>query len=539
MMACCCDLCTIVSDTFDAALANFTQIGSPTVAAGLLDLDAGDGVITVAAAASANDGTKVLVYPQTASGTATLRLYAAYTDSNNYLFGELAIAASAGTIRIGQVVGGSSSWLTDAETLEDTGAELNARSTLALCWQPGESQTSVSLSEAAAPTDATGTNWPDLPDNIEVDDTDYSQYTGSFNAGDITAALTARGYGFLIPPGSTIDGIGVDVWHADLSTDSDYVIDWTVKLVNRAGTDVGDDKALETLIGGTSPQYRGYGGATDDWNAGLTWRDINHGNFGVLLQYKNDGPDASASVIVDFVGVTVWYTTPDRKSGRLVLSYGNTAAPNTNQCVRATGIYDMEGLKGGVEAIAGDWDTTEFHYLYLLHDTLHPTCTDCACDVEEGPPCECCDPAFPAAEAYTVDLDVGGWTNDACSYCDTINGVYVLEAAGDCVWNYGEALADCPDAVCDCADHRALGITLWLEDDGLGGCKWMLRVAVLASCDPADTGACGSSALYESSSLASDEDCQTMPVTLSKVGGAENDEDCSGTLPATVDIDLS
>lgn len=531
---CCTDPCTIGTDTFDTDLSQFATTGSPSVSAGSLLMSPGDRVIFTPEPATDDDGVRVQTFPLTADATATMRLIAAWTDANNYLFGELSIAASAGMIRLGRLEGGASSWLTDAETLEDTGAELNDRSTATMCWQPGQPTTPVALSVSGFAGAGFGTSWS-APDSVTSPSGTHAEFSAASTV--TTETLTANTFGFAIPPGSTIDGIGVSALIEHDGMDTDYV-DSLVSLVDRTGTGVGDNKATGLSLNSFETNV-GWGDDTDDWNAGLTWADIIHPNFGVIFQFTNNGN--AGNIRVRGVAIGVWFTTPDRKAGHLTLSYGNTATPNTKQCVKAMSIYDADGLKTGISVSAGDWDFTTYEVKYLV-SASRPTCPDCGddCSVEEGPPCDCCDPAFPAAESYLLDLGAGGWTDAGCGYCNEVTGQYVLEAADDCRWVYFEAMDDCPGHPCACADTRVLAINLWLHRNEEDECFWDLTVAVYSLCDPTepDPSACGSGARFQSAPLASLEDCQDMPVELIKVSDA-TDYDCNGALPAIVDLDTA
>jgi hypothetical protein len=69
-----------------------------------------------------------------------MRLEVAKLDDDNKLYGELSIADGEGTIRLVQVLDGTTTFLTDAMPVQDTYAQLNDRHRLALCWMPGEAQ---------------------------------------------------------------------------------------------------------------------------------------------------------------------------------------------------------------------------------------------------------------------------------------------------------------------------------------------------------------------------------------------------------------
>lgn len=120
--------------------------------------------------------------------------------------------------------------------------------------------------------------------------------------------LTAQGFGFTIPVGSSIDGILVEIEHSsNIDSGSDYIVDNVLKLIKSDGTIAGTDKADRSTHWPTTDAYISYGGATDTWGLGWSNADINNANFGVALSIEADvGGDATARV--DHIRITVYYT---------------------------------------------------------------------------------------------------------------------------------------------------------------------------------------------------------------------------------------
>lgn len=523
----CCPSCIIATDTFATDLAAFSTAGSPNVTGGLVEMTAGDRLIFTAAAAAVGDGVRIYGYLQKTSSDGTVRLIVAYSDSDNYLFGQLAIASGAGTIRLGKRVGGTETWLTDAVTVDDTSTELDALALLCLSWEPGEVQTPEEFLVSGTPTvSINGGAWAS-PDNIFLDDGNISSFT-LIGAG-ATDALGGSGFtGLSVPPGSTIDGIAVGIECRYTAIGATSVTLTDLLLYDRNSNQVGDDRGTGQAVG-TTYGVIGSGGAADDWNAGLTWEDINSPNFQVQIRFTADG---GAIIDVDYIAVDIYFTTPARQPGCLRLSRTNAGSPFTAECITEYSAENPDdGLQAGAAVTSGDFEATELHCEYL-QSVSRPTCGVCTCDAEEGEPCDCCDPDFPPASAYVIDLGVGGWTDDICGFCNTVAGEYELTSQASCSWGYTEA-TDCPGSSGGTCYPNYLVMSLRLVADG-STCKWQFQIGGPGICDPGDTQL-GILVIYESSAMASDEDCQDMPVTLNKV--TDVNDVCGGNLPASITLE--
>ena len=88
--------------------------------------------------------------------------------------------------------------------------------------------------------------------------------------------------------------------------------DNNIRLVNGAGTVVGDNKSLSNQLpnGSGNEAFASYGGVSDDWNASLVDTDIPDADFGCVFSatLNGDGVGDDSTAFVDSVRVTVAYT---------------------------------------------------------------------------------------------------------------------------------------------------------------------------------------------------------------------------------------
>jgi len=118
--------------------------------------------------------------------------------------------------------------------------------------------------------------------------------------------LTNFGFGVGdIPANHSIDGIEVKNEHNSGTPNS--IKDSAIYLRKTAGQ-VGDNKAknVHWASGGADEEIT-YGGAADDWNAGLAQADIIHANFGIDISAVNDDGFARTCSI-DCVSIRVHHT---------------------------------------------------------------------------------------------------------------------------------------------------------------------------------------------------------------------------------------
>jgi hypothetical protein len=380
---CCGCSCTIYTNDFSAALSGFTTTGSPSTSGGLLVMTAGDRVIATTEPSSASDSIHLTTGALTTDATATLRLICAWVDSSNYLFGEVSRAAGAITLRLGQVAGGVSTWLTDAVTVQDTGAELDERHVITLCWTPGPVLEEEEGEQSGIATAVSAAGWTNPDNALIVDGTDAADRSSNV-MGELLPQISWF-FAFSIPAGANNVRPVATVEHAEYITGTFHALDAEVYVFDRTGAEVGDNMvATATHLGSFPPFHpRTYGDGTDDFNAGLDWRDVNSVNFGFSIVYQNDqaAEEDSGSVGVDGAYMAVHFTTPERRVGTLTLSYQNSSDSSWD-CVSEEGVPlwgdGLDGKAAGLAVTAGDWDFDAFTLSYQQSDS-RPTCPTCEC----------------------------------------------------------------------------------------------------------------------------------------------------------------
>jgi hypothetical protein len=148
--------------------------------------------------------------------------------------------------------------------------------------------------------------------------------------GGVSQELQASNFGFNIPGSATIAGILVEIQRAK-TAGAGTIQDNDVTIL-QGGLPMGTNKATNSVWPGAEA-YASYGGSSDLW--GVTWQpaDINGGGFGVQLSaLETTGSSSTAGV--DFIRITVWYSTT---SGTGVVSIGTIVITRpANPPVRAT-----------------------------------------------------------------------------------------------------------------------------------------------------------------------------------------------------------
>jgi hypothetical protein len=123
--------------------------------------------------------------------------------------------------------------------------------------------------------------------------------------GGISQELQATNFGINIPGSASIVGIQVDVQRAK-TAGTGTIQDNDVTLL-KGGVPINTNKASASAWPGAEA-YASYGNSSDLW--GTTWQpsDINGGGFGVQLSaIETTGNSSTAGV--DFIDITVWYST--------------------------------------------------------------------------------------------------------------------------------------------------------------------------------------------------------------------------------------
>ncbi len=182
---------------------------------------------------------------------------------------------------------------------------LPVTSVLAVASPTNYAQTGADLTGVGTVTWAT-------PDNLDSNNNVYATADVAGGGTTITHYLRASNFGFAIPAGSTIDGVTVEIGRFSSGGSSPFIRDYQVKLVNGSATIVGNNKAVTATDWPTTEANATYGGAADNWSAGLTAADINDTDFGVVLAVINANTNTNRNRVasVDYIRVTVNYT-PD------------------------------------------------------------------------------------------------------------------------------------------------------------------------------------------------------------------------------------
>ncbi len=134
------------------------------------------------------------------------------------------------------------------------------------------------------------------------------------SAGDIgtTRYLKCLNFGFTIPVGAVITGIGVSI---ERSADNASVVsDNRVRLV-KSGAVQTTDKASATLWL-LSDVVATYGGEGDVWSGSWTAEDINAADFGVVISVGST-LEGGGNVSIDHVTMTIHYTPGASSKGRV------------------------------------------------------------------------------------------------------------------------------------------------------------------------------------------------------------------------------
>lgn len=114
--------------------------------------------------------------------------------------------------------------------------------------------------------------------------------------------LTATGFGFSIPSGATINGIGVE-WEVRQPSSSNTSF-WRSRIIKDGSIGVYD--LADGRSGGSSDSYLLFGGLGEWWLLNWTPADINDTGFGAAVGFHFG--DNTSSIEVDHCRITVFYT---------------------------------------------------------------------------------------------------------------------------------------------------------------------------------------------------------------------------------------
>lgn len=511
-------------------LTQFTTSGSVSIDAGEILISGAGSITFIAVPDEPTDPVRLVVRLKAESGKIRLRL--GELDSDDFVFVEF--DRDAETIQLGQSVSGDESLFGDPT--EITYVENQA---LYLCWADGGPRTEMELVAAKYPTRVVpysgggGDPWTNR-DNVKRDDANYAEYEFA-TQNELSDVVSGTSYELGLIPGITIDGIAVDIEarYADATRD---VIAEDIHLVLFDGT-VSNDEGLDSLIPSTLGRLT-FGGPTDVW--GLAAGDLTYENFtqgpGVSVYHRYQELDAFPTAVPlqwDFTTLSVYYTTPPRKNGKLQANYG---ACVTNWTAVAS------GDKATVQVISGDWRMTSAAYAYTA-SPAHPRCPACGC-LALGLDCDCCDEK--PLESYGLDLGDLLFSDGYCTPCSIFSGTIVVDQTLPCAWYWSEEIE------CECLDeelHPAIAFATLQMIQESGTCKWRATFGInFGTCsgtvvqDPTDEDETsrGNSAsffaVYESGAIAGNA-CR-LPATLTRVSSAIGGscDDTSDSWPTNIEL---
>jgi hypothetical protein len=553
---CTCGSCpTYSSDTFSSTLDPKWTVdsGSWSVSSNKL-VGSGAGLIydtTADPNGAGQDVALTLRYAFTASGgaTNTFRFLVSLFDASNYLYAEVSREPTSGhtTLQLGEVVSGADNPLGDPVPLEPS-VSLNTFRTIKICYYAATERLRATAAAGfgdgyGAEVDATG-----IGDKIglaivtgdgEFDDIVFSQSydtdhtncphcnTSDCFIGDHSLSGSIDTFLWATITGS---------WGSNYTPSGDSILKYlrphplhkgTMHLKLRATVAAG-----ETVRG-----YVNYKDASNHLYAEAGWDST------TVFRLSLFSVSAGTPTTLDERFVTLAGATSFDKNIRLTVCYDGSSISaeafneSTIEILHASsaateitdGVWCAIGSNGGPTFF--DFEFEKYYSTVDVGDDDCPVCpTACGCHASHVP-----------RGNYTVDFGAGGWTDGGCDYCDQVAGDFILGEWTDgveCTANYID------HEVCDystCAgggnNINGLIIRLSLISAGGGQLKWRLDVALgpIVITDPScpDNDAV---ARYESDPFDTDE-CDVVPVTLSKVSDVISADLCGGSLPSTISID--
>nr|WP_315181703.1 T9SS sorting signal type C domain-containing protein [uncultured Flavobacterium sp.] len=158
---------------------------------------------------------------------------------------------------------------------------------------------------SAAANAGSGNTWTN-PTKVYSNNNSYA--TRSLNAGSSSVILNATDYGFSIPNGAAIKGIQVTIGR--LASNSSSIKDNSLNLI--VGGALGGSNLADTSTGwGTTETAITYGSTSDLWGyTSLTAEAINSSDFGVAFSVKNTNSSNSRTASIDYISISVTYSTP-------------------------------------------------------------------------------------------------------------------------------------------------------------------------------------------------------------------------------------
>ena len=242
------------------------------------------------------------------------------------------------------------------------------------------------------------------PGNVQTSDTVYATVT--LNDNQISHYIKCTGFGFNIPPCSTIAGIVASVKRNDdhVSGGASAANDSSVKLVKAAAI-VGNNLATSTAYSATDV-VEDHGSASNLWGSTWATSDINASGFGVAFSsFKNGTTGGNVVVAVDQITLTVYYnSTPGCATLTVNKNFSDNSAASVTVAVTCTNSGTPSPASTSVShASPGTYTITGF--------TAGATCT-----ATETVPT-----GYTASSDCTAVAIVSGGT-PSCTITNTLNG---------------------------------------------------------------------------------------------------------------------
>lgn len=205
------------------------------------------------------------------------------------------------------------------------------------------------------------------PENISADDAATANIVAvSYDTPDFSYVLKAQNFGFAIPTTATINGVVVEI-EGDCDDDttlSECVEDEVISLLDINGAIT---TANKWKVGwwDLDPTVRTYGASNDLWGETLTPAWLNNASSGIAI--VTQATTTNAKVYIDYVRMTVYFTTADAEKYKLDFSFDGTAG--TDQWADYTAINTSTIHKIVVTLEAKDSLSTDDYYALLYNFT--------------------------------------------------------------------------------------------------------------------------------------------------------------------------
>ena len=227
------------------------------------------------------------------------------------------------------------------------------------CGSGGTTSTGATYAGTGANITGVGNYSWSNPERILADDNSVASV--DVRSGRTTNYLRGTNFGFSIPAGATINGIVVSIGRYSEGGTGDRITDYIVRLV-KGGTITGNNKANAGVNWPTNEAVATYGSSTDLWNETWLPSDINASNFGVVLSVGNTNSWNYRMAYVDYIRITVTYTTLPELTSWYTVPSGGTVVHSGSPF---NPIGDPEVIaQGGIYANLGNTNTPGTYPFY-------------------------------------------------------------------------------------------------------------------------------------------------------------------------------